>query len=72
MPKLRRIVKTVVLVTPVLLTVYDQVGYVGIVRGTSMRVRNSALFCILKFHAHIGSVAYTEPGKLEVDRFSFS
>lgn len=37
MSKLRRIVKTALLVTPVLITVYDQVGYVGIIRGNSMR-----------------------------------
>ena len=72
MPKLRKIVKTAVLVTPVLITVYDQVGYVGIVRGSSMRVRHSDspnyLYSII--FMHIDSVAYTEPGKLKVDRFS--
>ena len=39
MPKLRRLVKAALLVSPVLITVYNQVGYVGIVRGRSMRVR---------------------------------
>ena len=34
-----RIVKVAFLVTPVIITIYDQIGYVGIVRGCSMQVR---------------------------------
>lgn len=32
-----RIVKVAFLVTPVIITIYDQIGYVGIVRGCSMQ-----------------------------------
>ena len=46
MPKLR-IVKVAFLVTPVFITIYDQIGYVGIVRGCSMQVRNFRS-CILQ------------------------
>lgn len=37
MSRLRRIVQVSLLVTPVLITTYDQIGYVGIVRGCSMQ-----------------------------------
>lgn len=47
MPEGRRIVKAIILATPVLVTVYDQIGYVGIVRGCSMQVSTHAL---IKMH----------------------
>jgi len=41
-----KVVKTVLIVTPVAISVYDQVGYVGIVRGRSMQVTpNFAISC---------------------------
>lgn len=62
MPKLRRIVKVTLLVAPVLITVYDQVGYVGIVRGCSMQVRNNfriILYSTNSMHVEICSLHLT-------------
>lgn len=74
MSRLRRIVQVSLLVTPVLITTYDQIGYVGIVRGCSMQVRNFREFCILRIPRMplYTYIAYTKSSKLKMDRLSFN
>ena len=41
MSKVGKVVKIALIVTPVAICIYDQVGYVGLVRGRSMQVSST-------------------------------